>query len=79
MQPYKNLSGQSGVIAYEIGEDFIDVKFRERSKDGCDTYKYSYFRPGSQHVEQMKRLALIGLGLNSYINKNVRKLYESKH
>lgn len=79
MQLYKNLSGQSGVIAYEIGNDSIDVKFREISKDGSSTYKYSRSHTGLHHVEQMKRLATAGLGLNSYINKNVRKLYASKH
>lgn len=27
MKPYKNSSGKSGVVAYEIGKDYIKVKF----------------------------------------------------
>lgn len=80
MQPYKNLSGQSGVIAYEIGEDFINVKFRDISKDGSSVYKYSRSHAGLYRVEEMKRRAVAGRGLNTYINqKDVRKSYESKH
>ena len=29
MEPYKNLSGNSGVVAYETGPDFIKVQFSD--------------------------------------------------
>jgi len=68
---YKNINGDSGVIAYEIGDDFILAQFHDRK-----TYSYSYAKAGAFHVEIMKKLARQGHGLNSYINRNVRKLYD---
>jgi len=78
MTDYKNLSGQSNVARYEIGQDYIIVEFKTKGKDGCDTYKYSYTSAGQDNVEQMKILANQGLGLNSFINTTVKKLYENK-
>ncbi len=75
---YKNLSGQSNVSQYELGADFIIVKFMTKGKDGCDTYKYTYSSTGRENVEEMKKLALAGQGLNSFIGRVVRKGYEMK-
>ena len=73
MDKYKNLSGQSNVSSYEIGDDYIDVIFM----DGC-VYGYTYSSAGHQNIEAMKSLAREGLGLNSFINTYVRKLYAYK-
>lgn len=78
MIDYKNLSGQSNVAQFEIGEDHIDVRFKTASKDGSTTYRYSYGSAGQDNVEKMKSLAMQGSGLNSFINTNVKKLYENK-
>ncbi len=75
MQPYLNLSGDSGVEAYEIGDTFIIVRFREGKER---TYKYTYTSAGAEHVETMKRLAKAGRGLNSYIGLYVKQGYDSK-
>ncbi len=72
MERYKNINGDSGVYAYEIGTDFIQVQF---SGTG-DVYTYSYRKAGPEHVERMKLLARKGSGLNSYINKHVKYLYD---
>lgn len=72
MQKYKNVGGDSGVEAFEIGVDFIEVKFAKTIK----TYKYSYESAGKEAVEHMKKLALRGEGLNEYINRYVRDKYE---
>jgi hypothetical protein len=69
MPVYKNLNGDSGVRSYEIGDDFIVVTF-SRGK----TYRWSYHGAGAHNVEQMKRLAEYGDGLNSYIMRNVKNL-----
>lgn len=74
MEPYSNLSGDSGVQAYEISDDNIHVRFHSGT-----TYVYSYRKPGSQHVENLKLLAKSGRGLNSYIMRNCAKLYERKY
>jgi hypothetical protein len=71
MVRYKNSGGTSGVLAYEIGDDFIKVQFHDRK-----TYLYSYRSAGTHHIEQMKALAVRGRGLNSYINKYVKNDYE---
>lgn len=65
MTPYKSRSGkQSGVIAFEIGEDFIRVKFQSNK-----IYKYTYLTSTAKNVEVMKTLALDSLGLSTYISK----------
>lgn len=73
MERYKNLSGQSGVTGFEIGTDFIRVQF----SDG-HIYFYNNTSTGSHNIEQMKQLARIGRGLNTFINSTVRKAYARK-
>ena len=73
MAIYANLGGDSGVDSYEIGPDSITVTFQ----DGA-TYLYDYAATGQNNVEQMKELAKVGQGLNSFINRNVRKNYAAR-
>lgn len=73
MQRYRNLGGDSGVVVYEIDEDSIAVEFSDGS-----VYVYTYQNAGSNNIEQMKELAVAGRGLNSFINKHVRKKYDKK-
>jgi hypothetical protein len=73
VQRYKNLSGKSVIRAYEIYDKSIVIEFRHAGK-----YVYNYDRPGREHVEEMKRLAVEGGGLSTYISQNVRKLFAKK-
>ena len=73
MQRYKNLQGDSGVIAYEVADTAITVRFRDGG-----TYMYNYNQPGAQAVEAMKRYARSGAGLATYINTHVRSNYARK-
>jgi hypothetical protein len=73
MQRYRNLSGVSGVVAYEIADEAITVKFTDGG-----TYVYSYASAGRPNVEQMKLLARAGKGLSTFISQNVQKAYASK-
>ena len=73
MNRYANLNGNSNVIAYEIGEDYIKVQFSDYS-----IYEYTYTSAGSYNVEEMKSCALRGYGLNGYIMRNCRYGYK-KH
>lgn len=75
MPVYRNIDSDSGILRYEYGPDWISVEF-ERGPQRH--YRYTYSSAGSAHVESMKKLADRGDGLNSYINRNVAKLYESK-
>jgi hypothetical protein len=66
MRPYLNLSSTSGVRAYDLGPDFIDVEFHDRDKP----YRYRSRRVGRENVEQMKKLAMAGRGLGTFINQH---------
>lgn len=71
MKRYANLGGNSKVLFYEYGDDYITVQFRTGTP-----YTYSYQSAGASNVEEMKRLADSGCGLNSFIMRNVRTRYE---
>lgn len=71
MQIYRNLGGNSNISAFSIGNDYIDVKF-----NGGSIYRYSYKSAGIDKVERMKKLAIEGCGLNSYIMRYAKKDYE---
>jgi hypothetical protein len=63
VERYRNLSGDSGVQAFEIGPDFIAVRFRTGTR-----YWYTEASVGAIHLEEMKRLAVRGRGLSTYIS-----------
>ena len=73
MKRYTNLSGNSGVFEYDIGPDFVRVKFL-----GSSTYLYTYRSAGVENVEHMKRLAKDGRGLATFITRRVRDAYEAR-
>lgn len=73
MERYMNSNGNSNILAYETGDDYIDVMFGDHS-----VYRYSYASCGEQKVETMKQLAWQGHGLNSFIMRNCRYGYEFK-
>ena len=72
MQKYNDIDNDSNVEEFEIGDNYIIIKFLDGK-----TYKYTYLSAGSFNVEEMKKLALSHDGLNSFINKK-RPKYESK-
>lgn len=71
MQPYKNK--RSGVKSFEIHDTNIILEFR----DGGG-YLYDYTIPGKKHVEQMKKLAIQGKDLATYVNQHIREQYRKK-
>lgn len=73
MQRYANHGGDSGVISYEVAPGQITVQF----KDGT-LYLYNSLRPGAVAVSEMQRLAQAGVGLNSYISREIRKNFAQK-
>ncbi|WP_332674805.1 hypothetical protein [Aromatoleum sp.] len=66
MKAYRNLSGKSGIVAFEIGDDFVSVVFR----DDPLPYVYSASQIPPAKIAQMKALALAGRGLASFISRN---------
>ncbi len=69
---YANRGGNSGVSSYEIGGNYIKIKFNGTAR----TYTWSYRKAGQSHVDNMKSLAISGSGLNGYVNSRVKFLYD---
>ncbi|WP_199099892.1 hypothetical protein [Dyella sp. ASV21] len=73
MERYLNLGRDSNVMAYELGVGSITVQFNDGS-----VYLYTNQSAGQDNLAELQRLAKIGQGLNSYINRYVRKRYAKK-
>lgn len=73
MERYKNIGGDSGVAAYEIGQGSITVQFKDDA-----VYLYNNQSAGNANLTEMQRLAAAGQGLNSFISRVVRKDYAQK-
>ena len=74
MKKYKNLGKNSSVIAFEEGEDYINIQF----ENGW-IYKYSAKSAGMFKVDMLKMFANRGMGLNEYITHFAYKDYERKY
>lgn len=73
LQRYQNLGGDSSVLFFELYPNAISVIFNDGSR-----YLYTVQSAGYYAIEEMKRLAVLGQGLCSFIQKNARKAYASK-
>jgi hypothetical protein len=62
MTDYRNLSGNSGVAAYEIRPAAILVRFQNG-----EAYEYTEFSAGAALVRTMQQLARSGRGLSTFI------------
>lgn len=73
VEHYKRLSGESGVVAYEIGNESITVLF-----DNGWRYLYTRRSAGAGNIAQMHKLARAGRGLSTFISQSVHDRYERK-
>ncbi|HET6912218.1 MAG TPA: hypothetical protein VFH71_02615 [Rhodanobacteraceae bacterium] len=73
MQVYRNLSGNSGVRAYEIREGAIEVEFVNGQ-----AYLYDDAHTGAVRIRNMQALARAGRGLSTYISREVREAYAKR-
>lgn len=73
MERYGNLSGDSGVVAYEVGRGSVAVEFREGH-----VYLYTNASAGAANIAEMQRLARAGRGLSGFIARVVRDGYARK-
>lgn len=62
MQPYANLSRNSGISAYDTTPDAIVVRYR----NGWH-YAFTTASTGASNVAEMQRLAAAGAGLSAFI------------
>jgi hypothetical protein len=68
MKCYENRSRKSPIVAYELEENSITIKFIDGS-----VYLYTYDNAGNANVEQMKKYAGIGHGLNGFLSRFLKK------
>ena len=73
MDRYGNLSGDSGVLGYQLREGAIIVQFRNGSM-----YEYTNESAGSHAISTMRRLAVAGRGLSGFIATHVREKYSRR-
>lgn len=73
MQRYRNHSGESGVVAYDIDAGSITVEFRNGER-----YLYTEDSAGGANIARMQELAQAGRGLSSFISQHVHDRYERK-
>ena len=73
MKRYGNLSGNSGVVAYELLPGRIVVQFQDGWK-----YEYTERSAGKAAIATMHRAAVAGRGLSSFIATSVRDRYTRK-
>ena len=73
MKRYRNLNGESGVVAYENHPHSIIVQFQDGKK-----YEYTERSAGVDMVRAMKQLAALGQGLSTFISRYVRDRYARK-
>ena len=65
MQNYSNQTGQSNITHFKIEADKIIIKFKKWD----EPIVYTYESEGTEHIENLKSLALSGKGLSRYIQK----------
>lgn len=73
MNTYKNLGGSSGIRAYKSTLNSIIIQFKNSSM-----YEYTLSSVGQRNLAIMKKLAIRGSGLNTFVNQNVRSLYSRR-
>ncbi len=67
MRTYGKNRADSGIRGYALLDDAIEIQFRDGG-----VYRYSSKRPGAKLVAEMRRLAMTGKGLSTFINQHVR-------
>jgi len=73
MHRYRNTSGESGVVAYDIGKDSITIQF-----NGGDRYLYTERSAGAENIARMQELAREGRGLSTFVSQHIRSRYAKK-
>lgn len=73
MQRYKDRSGKSGVVAYDIDAGSITIQF-----SGGDRYLYTEDSAGPANIARMQQLAQMGRGLSTFISQTIRSRYARK-
>jgi hypothetical protein len=71
MRIYENISGKSGVVAYEIGEGCIWIQFA----GDAEPYLYTNESAGAENIRTMQDLARAGKNLATFVSRHVKTDY----
>lgn len=66
MQPYTDRGGDTTVIGFEDGDDFIRIQYL----DGA-ILEFRVGEVSAAHVMNLRQLAQLGEGLQSYLSRHV--------
>ena len=72
MPRYENLRGNSKILRYSLGDEYIKIQFEYNPEYW---FVYSYKTPGKEAVEEMKKKAEAGKGLAFFIWNNIDNNY----
>ena len=87
MHRYRNTSGESGVVAYEIGKDSDGKGSDGKDSDtdsitiqftGGERYLYTARSAGAENIAKMQELAREGRGLSTFVSQHIRSRYAKK-
>jgi hypothetical protein len=70
---YRNLSGDAGIVDYELLEDSLILTFK-----GGERYLYTEKSVGQANLDAMRHLAVSGRGLTTFVNQHIRSRYAKK-
>jgi hypothetical protein len=73
LKSYRDSHGTANATGYAYGRTWIIIQFK-----GDALYLYTNSSCGAEHIRELKRLARLGEGLDSYINQHVWKRYAAK-
>lgn len=72
-QKYKNAGGKSVVARFEVAKDAITVVFTNHT-----VYRYTNQSATPGNIAEMKKLALAGKGLGTFIESKAKDLWLQK-
>lgn len=73
MQRYRDTDGESSILAYESGPDYLRVQFSDGS-----ILRYTTASVGPRHLDEMQRRATEGEALEQYLTMHAKNKHAMK-
>ena len=70
---YKNLSGDSKVVSFQLAKDAVTIRYAD-----CSVYIYTNQSADPANISKMKTLAVAGKGLGTFIKTHLKDRYSRK-
>ena len=69
MNTYRNISGKSGIVGFNILQNGILVKFTSGT-----IYEYTFESAGKNTIDIIRNLAMTGIGLNGFLVREANRV-----